>query len=155
MQRKNIVKDRGLKMKDAARCRIGIVVADFNADITDRLLKGALQRLNQAGLFSRNITVVHVPGSFEIPFACQSLAKTKRYDALIALGAVIKGETDHYYYIADGAACGIMDVMLKHHIPIGFGVLTVGTLTQALERSENRHNAGIFAAQAVLSALSI
>ncbi len=130
--------------------RVGIVVSDFNGDITSRLLHGATTALRKYGVVPRNITVVHVPGGFEIPLACQRLARTKKFDALVALGCVIKGATDHYYYIAGEASRGIMRVMLDHGIPIGFGVLTTHTLAQARARSSQRDNAGRHAVEAAL-----
>lgn len=153
MQRKTSVKDKILKIKDSVR--IGIVVADFNADITKQLLLGAKQELSRSGVPFQNITVRHAPGSFEIPLTCQTFAETGKYDALIALGCVIKGETDHYHYVAGEAARGIMDVMLKWDIPIGFGVLTTSTLKQAQERSGKDGNAGAGAARAALRMLFI
>ncbi len=135
---------------NSTRKRVGIAVADFNSDITAKLLAGALAALADAGVQKKNITVMHVPGSFELPLACQKLAETGKFDALIALGCVIKGETDHYYYVAGEAARGIMDVMLKFSIPIGFGVLTTNTLKQAEERSGKNANAGAAAARAAL-----
>lgn len=126
------------------------MVTEFNADITERLLLGALQELYRSGVFDKNITVKRVPGSLEIPLACQKFAETGKYNALIALGSVIKGETDHYYYVAGGAARGIMDVMLKFSLPIGFGVLTTDTIAQAKERAGKKINAGGAAARAAL-----
>ena len=141
-------------MVNGARKRIGIVVAEFNLDITERLLEGALKELRANGVAEKNITVRHIPGSFELPLACQKFAQTGKYDALIALGCVIKGETDHYYYVAGEAARGIMDVMLKFSIPIGFGVLTTNTLKQAQARSGKTVNAGAFAVTAALRLIS-
>ena len=131
--------------------RVGIVVAEFNSDITEKLLHGALSELVRSGISEKHITVVHVPGSFELPIACQRLAKTGKYDVLVALGCVIKGKTDHYYYVAGEAARGIMNVMLKHDIPIGFGLLTVNTLAEAKERAGAKIDAGASAARAALS----
>lgn len=143
------------KMNDAASHRIGIAVAEFNADITEKLLAGALRELERNGVQKRHITAVRVPGSFELPLACQRMAKSGRYDALIALGCVIKGETDHYRYIAGEAACGIMEVMLAHSIPIGFGVLTTDTLSQAKMRASGANNKGAEAARAALWMLTV
>lgn len=155
MQRKNAKKVKGQRLPvNGGRKRIGIAVADFNPDITEKLLAGALTALASAGVRKEDIRVVRVPGSFELPLACQKLAGTKKYDALVALGCVIKGETDHYYYVAGEAARGIMDVMLKWNIPIGFGVLTTNTLKQAQERSGKKGNAGAGAARAALILIS-
>lgn len=135
--------------------RIGIAVSEFNGDITEKLLSGAQKELLRAGVSHKNIIIVRVPGSFELPLSCQKMAKTGRFDALIALGCVIKGETDHYYYIAGEVAAGIMEVMLKYDIPIGFGVLTTDTLAQAKARSTVKENKGAEAARAVLRLLSL
>ncbi len=130
--------------------RIGIAVAECNADVTEKLLAGARKELRASGVPRKNITVARVPGSFELPFICQRLAKSGRFHALVALGCVIKGETDHYYYIAASAARGIMEVMLTHAIPIGFGVLTTDTLEQAKARAGPKIDFGASAARAAL-----
>ncbi len=135
---------------NGTKLKVGIVVSKFNSDITENMLKGALETLKFNKVKITNIKVVRVPGSFEIPLVCQKLAQTKKYDTLIALGCVIKGETDHYRYIAGEASRGIMDVMLKFSIPIGFGILTVNNLRQAIARSSGRNNKGAEAARAVL-----
>jgi len=153
MQRKRTQKSKNKSNIGKGR-RIGIAVADFNADITERLLAGALAALVSAGVKKEDIQAVHVPGSFELPLACQKLARTKRFDALVALGCVIKGETDHYFYVAGETSRGIMQVMLSKHIPIGFGVLTVNTLAQAEERA-GRLDAGGGAAHAALRMISL
>lgn len=160
MQRTSLVKSQKLVV-NGARKRIGISVAEFNPDVTKKLLAGALKELRACGVRKENITVVRVPGSFELPLVCQRLAKTGHFDGLIALGCVIKGETDHYYYIAAEAAAGIMEVMLKHNIPIGFGVLTTDTLKQAQARAsgkpfdtaQGKGNKGAEAARAALETL--
>lgn len=148
-QKRQPKKDDGAQTK-----RIAIVVAEFNADITEKLLGGAQRALESVGVLPENIKVVHVPGAFEIPYMCQKLARTRKFDGLVALGCVIKGETDHYYYIAGEASRGIMDVMLRENIPIGFGVITVNTVVQARARSGVKNNAGVWAADAVLQVLS-
>ena len=142
---------RKQKSRDASRFKIGIVVSDFNSDITHALLRGALQTLAEWNVGKENIMVKHVPGGFEIPFGCLQLIRTDKPDAIIALGCVIKGETKHDEYIANAAAQGIMSVSLKHHIPISFGVLTPNTLQQAKVRSRGKENKGIEAAVAALT----
>jgi 6,7-dimethyl-8-ribityllumazine synthase len=114
------------------------------------MLKGALKTLKENKVRGGNIKIVYVPGSFEIPLACQRLARLKKYDALVAIGCIIKGETDHFYYICNEASRGIMDVMLKCGVPIGFGVLTCLNLKQAEIRSRGRENKGREAAEAAL-----
>ena len=110
MNRKNSKSKKKLSGKGR---HVGIVVSDFNNDITQRLLRGAEKALLQSGVLPKNIVVVHVPGGFEIPLACQRLARSKKYDSLIALGAVIKGETDHYYYISSETSGGIESICLR------------------------------------------
>ena len=119
------------------------------------MLAGAQKELLRAGVLRKNIAVLRVPGSFELPLACERLAESGRYDALLALGCVIKGETDHYYFIAGETARGIMEVMLKRGIPIGFGVLTVDTLAQAQARSSGGNNKGAEAARAALQMIEL
>ena len=148
------VKSKLLKINGAVS-RIGIAVAEYNADVTEKLLDGARVELLARGGSRKNITVARVPGSFELPLACQRMAETGRYNAIIALGCVIKGETDHYHYIATEAARGIMNVMLARGIPIGFGVLTTDTPEQARVRSSGTQNKGTEAARAVLEVISV
>lgn len=138
---------------DGRKLKIAVVVSQFNSDITEKMLKGALRLLKKSKV--KDIKVVRVPGSFEIPLACQKLAKTKNYDGLVALGCVIKGETDHFYYVASEASRGVMDIILKYNIPIGFGIITTNNLKQARDRSSGKHNKGTEAAQAVLEMIEI
>ncbi len=139
---------------DGSQLKIGVVVSKFNSDITNNLLKGALATLGGNGVSARNIIVTRVPGSFEIPLACQKLAQTKKFDGLIALGCIIKGETDHNIYISNAVSDGIMEVMLDYNLPIGFGILTPNNLKQAKERSSGKDNKGGEAARAVLFMIS-
>lgn len=138
---------------NGAKLKIGIVVSRFNEDITQALQKGAIKVLGENGVKENSIKTVWVPGSFEIPLACQKLAKTGEFDALIALGCVIKGETDHYYFVADQTSSGIMEVMLKYNIPVGFGILTTNNLEQAQKRCSAQDNKGEESAQAVLEVM--
>lgn len=140
-----------LKKIDGTKLKIGVVVSRFNEDITGKMLEGALETLKENKVKKKNIKIVWVPGSFEIPLACQRLAQTKKFDALVAIGCVIKGKTDHYYYICNEASRGIMNVMLGYSIPIGLGVLTVNNLKQAQARSRGKHNKGREAAEAALA----
>ena len=149
MQRKNNSKHK-LKVTNGRKLKIAVVVSKFNDDITGNLLRGALGVLSLNNVRKNNIKVVWVPGSFEVPLACQKLARTKKYYGIVALGCVIKGETDHYYYIAGEAARGIMDAMLKYSLPIGFGIITTNNLKQAKARSGPKSNKGAEAAEAVL-----
>ncbi|MDP1620417.1 MAG: 6,7-dimethyl-8-ribityllumazine synthase [Candidatus Moranbacteria bacterium] len=139
---------------DGKKLKIAIVVSKFNPDITGKMFVGAVETLRKNGVLEKNIQTVWVPGAFEIPLACQRLAQTKKYDGLVALGCVIKGDTDHYHYVSDGSIHGVMDVMLKTDLPIGLGIITTVNLKQAQERSSGRHNKGAEAAQAVLEMIN-
>ncbi|MCX6587001.1 MAG: 6,7-dimethyl-8-ribityllumazine synthase [Acidobacteria bacterium] len=131
--------------------RIGIAVARFNSLVTESLLAGALAGLRRHSVAAHDITVVHVPGSWELPLTLATLASTKKYDGLIALGAVIRGDTPHFDYVAGEAAKGIGAVMLKTEIPIVFGVLTTNTLEQAMDRAGAKSgNKGYDAASTVI-----
>lgn len=152
MQRKQ---ENKRELIEGKKFKIAIVVAKFNQDITGKLLEGALDLLQRNKVERKNIKVVWVPGSFEVPLACQKLAKTKKYHALVALGSVIKGETDHYYYISNEVSRGLMNVMLETGIPIGFGVITTNNLQQAKDRTKAGSNKGEEAAQAALEMLSV
>lgn len=113
----------------------GIVVSRFNSLVTGRLLEGALDCLRRLGADEQKITVVHCPGSFEIPQVAQAMARSGNYDALLCLGCVIRGETPHFDYIASEVTKGIAQVAMGSALPVAFGVLTTDTLEQALERA--------------------
>lgn len=138
---------------DGQGSRFAIVAGRFNSFIVDHLVKGALDTLQRHGVDAKAIDLVYVPGAFEIPPAAQRLAATKQYDALIALGCVIRGATPHFDYVAGECAKGIAAVALKFDIPVAFGVLTVDTLEQAVERAGTK--AGNKGAEAALSALEM
>jgi 6,7-dimethyl-8-ribityllumazine synthase len=127
--------------------RVGIVMSRFNAAIGERLLAGALRCLAEAGVAERDITVVTVPGSLETPLALQRFAQAGDCDALVALGAVIRGETYHFEIVANESAAGVSSVQLEFGIPIGNGILTTDTEEQALARADAK---GFEAAQAAL-----
>ncbi len=118
-----------------AGLRFGIIVARFNGLITSKLLDGAMDGLIRHGVREEDIDVAWVPGSFEIPVAAKKLAKTGRYDALLCLGAVIRGATPHFDYVAAEASKGIATVALQTEVPVVFGVLTTDTIEQAIERA--------------------
>jgi 6,7-dimethyl-8-ribityllumazine synthase len=120
---------------NARGLRFGIVASRFNDFIVDRLLAAAVDTLTKHGVATSDIAVVRVPGAFETPLAIQRLAAGKRYNALIALGCVIRGATPHFDYVAGEVSRGIAQISLAHDIPIGFGVLTVDTIEQAIERA--------------------
>jgi 6,7-dimethyl-8-ribityllumazine synthase len=133
--------------------RFGIVLSRFNHFIGDRLLEGALDALIRHGVDSAAIEVVRVPGAFEMPLALQAMAESKKYDALIALGAVIRGATPHFEYVAGECAKGVSGVQAKHGLPVAFGVLTVDTIEQAIERAGTK--AGNKGAEAAVTALEM
>jgi len=121
---------------EAARFRFAVLCAKFNSSITDALLAGALDALKRAGATDeRSIEVVHVPGAWELPLTAKTIAEHKKPDAIIALGAVIRGDTPHFDYVAGQAASGLMAVQLETGIPVAFGVLTTNTMEQALDRA--------------------
>ena len=136
---------------DGSGLRVAMVCGRFNDLITNRLLDGALARLSDAGVPDTGVDVEWVPGAFEIPLAAKAFADTRRVDAVIALGAVIRGETGHYDFVAGECARGIQDAQLATGVPIVFGVLTVDTVEQAMDRSEPEgDNKGGEAAQVAL-----
>jgi 6,7-dimethyl-8-ribityllumazine synthase len=120
---------------NAAGLRFGIVVSQFNAFITDRLLAGALDALARGGAKEDQIEIVRVPGSFEIPLTAKKVAATGRFDAIICIGCVLRGETSHYDYVASETARGIQLAQLDTGVPMGFCVLTCDTLEQAIDRA--------------------
>ncbi|MFY9690756.1 MAG: 6,7-dimethyl-8-ribityllumazine synthase [Candidatus Acidiferrales bacterium] len=120
---------------DAAGLRFGIVVSRFNSFITERLLAGALDALKQSGAADDRIQIVRIPGSFEIPIAAKKLAVTGRFDSLICIGCVLRGETSHYDYVASETARGIQLAQLDTGVPMIFCVLTCDTLEQAIDRA--------------------
>ena len=115
--------------------RIGIVVARFNDFITSRLLDGAKAALSSHGVRDDDVTVVSVPGSFEVPLAAKKMASSGRFDAIVCLGAVIRGETGHYEHVAGEAAKGVSAVGLSTGVPTVFGILTTDTMEQAINRA--------------------
>lgn len=120
---------------DATGLKFGIIVGRFNSFIGDRLLEGALDALVRHGAQDGDIEVARVPGAFEIPLAAQKMAAAGKYDAMICLGAVIRGATPHFDYVAAEVSKGIAQVSLKSGVPIAFGVLTTDSIEQAIERA--------------------
>ncbi len=148
MQRKKVAHTK--KFPDASRLKVGIVCAAYNGGITRRLLQGAYAALARCKVKKANIRAIEVPGSFEIPFGCRMLLEEKWYDAIITLGCIVKGETDHDVYIATAVSHGIMKLSLHYGVPIGFGVLTVRNLAQAKARATGDANKGREAALAAV-----
>jgi 6,7-dimethyl-8-ribityllumazine synthase len=124
--------DGGLSAKGL---RFGIVVSRFNSFITDRLLAAAVDALERSGAQSEGVDVVRVPGSFELPLAAKKMAATQKYDALIAIGCVLRGETSHYDYVCSETARGLQLAQMDSGLPIIFCVLTCDTLEQAIDRA--------------------
>lgn len=137
--------------KQVKNLHLAIIQSRFNENISERLLAGALSCLRENGMDEENIHIIKVPGAFEIPFTAEKLARRKKYDAIICLGAVIKGETAHFEYISNAAADGILQAGLKFETPVIFGVLTAYTEEQAEARAgEKENNKGWEAAEAAL-----
>jgi 6,7-dimethyl-8-ribityllumazine synthase len=135
--------------------RVALCVARFYEELAERLVVGAREALTEAGV--SKVDVFDVPGAFELPLVAAYAARSGRYDAVVCLGAVIRGETDHYDYVCGEAARGIQDVQLQTGIPCGFGVLTVDTMDQALARvaGGSKRDTGRHAVEAVLASLEV
>jgi 6,7-dimethyl-8-ribityllumazine synthase len=133
--------------------RFCLVVARFNSFIVESLLAGAIDTLKRHGAVEDDITVVRVPGAFEMPLALEKIAAKGQYDAIVALGAVIRGGTPHFDYVAGECVKGMAQVSLSHGVPIAFGVLTVDSIEQAIERAGTK--AGNKGAEATLSAIEM
>ena len=133
-------------LPDATKFRFGIVVSEWNSTITEGLLKGATETLLECGVEHSNIKTVYVPGSFELIFGAKKLQQ-QHLDAVIAIGSVIKGETQHFDFVCDGVTQGIKDLNILHDIPVIFCVLTDNNLQQSIDRSGGKHgNKGVEAA---------
>ncbi|MBT3335430.1 MAG: 6,7-dimethyl-8-ribityllumazine synthase [Methylococcales bacterium] len=142
-----------LVIRDAKVC---LVVSRFNSFIVEQLESGAIDALVRHGADRDDITVVRVPGAFELPLAVQKVAEMQQFDAIIALGAVIRGGTPHFEYVAGECVKGISMVSLQHKVPVSFGVLTVDTIEQAIERAGTKAgNKGAEAALSVIEMISL
>jgi 6,7-dimethyl-8-ribityllumazine synthase len=137
----------------ACDARYAIAVTRFNSFIVESLLAGALDTLQRHGVSPKNISIIRVPGAFELPLAVQKLANSQHYDAIIALGAVIRGGTPHFEYVAGECTKGIAHVSLATQTPIAFGVLTTDSIDQAIERAGTK--AGNKGAEAALTAIEM
>ncbi len=133
--------------------RYALVVGRWNSFVVEHLLEGAVDALRRHGIGEDQLTIVRAPGAFEIPLVCKKVAATGNYDAIIALGAVIRGGTPHFEYVAGECTKGLAQVTMEYGIPCAFGVLTVDTIEQAVERSGTK--AGNKGAEAALSALEM
>jgi 6,7-dimethyl-8-ribityllumazine synthase len=143
---------------DFAHCsgRYALVVARFNSFVVESLVDGAVDTLRRHGIATDDIVIIRVPGAYEMPLAVKRVAETGEYDAIIALGAVIRGGTPHFEYVAGEAASGLGAVSLDSDIPVSFGVLTVDSIEQAIERSGTKAgNKGVDAAITALEMVSL
>jgi 6,7-dimethyl-8-ribityllumazine synthase len=140
---------------DSPLGRFAIVAARFNGVITQKLVEGARTKLSDRGIAEHDVDLVWVPGSFEIPVVAQRLAASGKYAAVICLGCVVRGDTDHYQFVAGEAARGIAEAGRSTGVPVSFGVLTTDTVEQAIQRSSPEHNAGAEAADAAMRMASL
>lgn len=131
----NLSENQGSDIPSSSGMRFGIVMAEWNEEITRSLLSGAVETLKSYGTAERDIEVIHVPGSFELPLGGQLMVSRGRFDAIILLGCVIQGETRHFDFICQGVTRGTMDLNLKFDLPFIFGVLTTENRQQALDRA--------------------
>jgi 6,7-dimethyl-8-ribityllumazine synthase len=138
------------------KTRVAVAAARFNTAIVDELLAGCLRRLGDLGVAENHVEVVRVPGAFELPVTAKAFARTGRFDAVICLGAVVRGDTPHFDYVAGECARGIQDVSIAEELPVVFGVLTTNTQEQAQERVGGKHgHAGERAAEAAVEMISV
>jgi len=141
---------------DAVGLKIGIVVSRFNSFITERLVEGAIDAVVRHNGKEENIAVVKVPGAFEIPYILNRMANSKKYDGIICLGAVIRGATPHFDFIANETIKGISSVALKADIPVAMGILTTDTIEQAIERAGTKMgNKGFDAAVSLIEMVNL
>ncbi|MGW8178263.1 MAG: 6,7-dimethyl-8-ribityllumazine synthase [bacterium] len=141
---------------NAVGLKLGIVVSRFNSVITEKLLDAAVDTFGKHGGSTEELTVVRVPGSFEIPIAAQRLARSGRCDAIVCLGCLIRGETKHFDFLAEEVTRGIDEVALKEGLPVSYGVITSETVEQAMNRAGLKHgNKGVEATVAVLEMASV
>ena len=136
--------------------RFALLVARFNSFVVESLLAGAVDTLKRHGADDKDLHIVRVPGAFEMPLAAQRLAATKKYDAIIALGAVIRGGTPHFEYVAGECTKGLASVSMQFDIPVAFGVLTVDSIEQAIERAGTKAgNKGVEAAMSAIEMVNL
>lgn len=141
---------------EAKGLKVALVAGRFNDLVVDRLIGGAVDYLTRHGINREDLIIVKVPGAFELPLACKKVAASKKYDGIVALGAVIRGGTPHFDYVCAEATKGIACVSLDSGIPIGFGLLTTDNLEQAVERAGSKGgNKGVEAAAAMLESVRV
>lgn len=142
--------------KQADGLKLGIIVSRYNHFITEKLLSGALDAFTSNGGDAENLTVVHVPGAFEIPLIADRMAASGRFDGLVCLGAVIRGDTPHFDYVCDAVTAGIGEAVRTYKLPVGFGVLTTNDVQQAMDRAGMKDaNKGYEALLTVLEMISV
>lgn len=155
-KKKNLSSYSPNNIPTAEKMRFGIVVSEWNNDVTKALLKGAIETLTKHNAIEENIDVSWVPGSYELVLGAQYYAIEKKVDAIICLGCIIQGETRHFEFLSQAIAKGIMDVSLNHNLPVIFGVLTTDTMEQAIDRSGGKHgNKGTEAAVTAISMVGL
>jgi len=138
------------------KLKLAVVVSQYNQEITDKLLEGALTRLHERDMNQNQIKVIKVPGAVEIPLIAKMLAKSEKYDAIICLGAVIRGDTDHYDYVCQQVSHGCQQVMLEFDIPVIFGILTTENVEQAEDRVGGKEgHKGVEAADAAIHMINV
>lgn len=141
---------------DAGGLKIAIVASRFNDFIVERLVSGAVDCLLRHGADKADLTIIRTPGAFELPLICQRAASSGKYDGIIALGAIIRGATPHFDYVAAESSKGLAQVALKNNLPVGFGILTTDNLEQAIERAGSKAgNKGVEAALSVLESARV
>ncbi len=139
-----------------AGARFGIVVGRFNSFVVESLVEGAVDALKRHGTKDEDIEIVRVPGAYEIPLATKRMAASKKYDAIITLGAVIRGGTPHFEFVAGECSKGVAQVMMEYDVPVAFGVLTVDTIEQAIERAGTKAgNKGVEAAMSAIEMVNV
>ncbi|MEM8928753.1 MAG: 6,7-dimethyl-8-ribityllumazine synthase [Bacteroidota bacterium] len=150
-ENKNLSHYDKTKIEDSSNLKIGLVVSEWNTEITENLFNGALEALMDCGVKEENVLRWNVPGSFELPFGCKKMIASKPVDAIVAIGSVIRGETSHFDYVCSATVQGIMELNVQTDIPVIFCVLTDDTLQQSRDRSGGKHgNKGIEAAIAAI-----
>jgi 6,7-dimethyl-8-ribityllumazine synthase len=136
--------------------RFGIVVGRFNSFVVESLVEGAVDTLRRHGAQDADIAIVRVPGAYEIPLATKRMAASKKFDAIITLGAVIRGGTPHFEFVAGECSKGVAQVMMEYDVPVAFGVLTVDTIEQAIERAGTKAgNKGVEAAMSAIEMVNV
>jgi len=141
---------------DGTGLKLGIVLSRFNSMVTERLLSGAKDKLIRLGVAEKDLEVAYVPGSFELPRGVRKLKDTGKYDGVIALGAVIRGETPHFDYVANEASKGLAEINLEAEVPVTFGLITADTLEQAIDRAGAKQgNKGNEAAEALVEMVNL